>query len=181
MGRKKTRFEYRGYVSGKEINLDGPMRSDIMEHFQGRDFTVILKANQEARRGWEHRYWFGVLVRDVMEAVNEQCGESFMINIARDKEIIHRMICRNCLHDPHQIVDPDTGELLMTVEPGVSDLGHEDWLILIEDARRWAFNIFGVMIYPPESQAKLFDVEYQRELWTMEQEQKDAAKRSSRG
>ena len=157
MAKRKTRLRFTGEVAEDgQLSLDGNMRAGMIEHFSGRQIEIIVKVKTTPRRPWTINYWWGVMVREVMDAVNDQCGEAFSFKRKEDKELIHRMILRNCWADPEVITDPTSGEILLTIEPGISDMDHPMMMEMIEAARKWAFNTFGITILLPGEQADDF-------------------------
>ena len=97
MSKRLNRIRYTGRCDADgNPSLDGNMSADLKEHFKGREFEVVLKAKTTPRRPWQINYWWGIMVRDVMIAVNDQCGENFSMKREADRLAIYRMILRNC-------------------------------------------------------------------------------------
>lgn len=127
------------------------MQAQLKEYYAGSSVMLMIKPKRKPGSDRQLKYWWGVVVSSVLSGLNDQCQAGLNPRIAKDTEMVHRMLMRTCWADPEYVVSPE-GEVLFVKEPSYSSLSSAEREELHHRTREWAYNILGLTILLPNEQ-----------------------------
>lgn len=139
-----------GYISGSgKLRIDSdaqPMFLERISKYPGRNVVVTVDIESKKRSVQENRYYYGVVVALVQEALLNEWGESLT------KEETHELLKQQC--NWKELVNDSTGESLK-VPQSTTDLTTVEFEDYLERCRRFAFEYLNVSIPLPNEQIDL--------------------------
>lgn len=109
------------------------------------EVTVEVKKRKRYRSGLQNRYYFGVVVHLITDALR-QLGHEV------DKEDVHNFLKGKFLYI--ELVNETTGEIERIPKP-TPECTTTEFMEYIEDCKRWAAQFLGIYIPEPNEQLEI--------------------------
>jgi hypothetical protein len=142
------KLRYHGFVA-----RDGQMSlynrkgfgNEVAQHFKDSEITLTVEKKQTERTVQQNRYYWGVIIPLVRNALREA-------GYRATKDTAHRLIKHLFVQD--ELINEQTGELI-SFTGSTSTLSKEEFMVLIARIQQWAAEEFGIAIPDPHEQTEI--------------------------
>lgn len=140
MGQNKFVYVAKADPDGK-ATIPAALIRDIKANFAGKEFQITLERKYKKRSSDQNAYYWGVIIRLITLAINEQQGENY------SETQVHEFLKFRYLKI--EKIDESTGELIFTATRSTSDLKTWEFALYIEQCIQFASVYLGIAIPTP--------------------------------
>lgn len=122
--------------------------TNAIKSFEGKDVLITIERNRKKRSNPQNAYYWGVVLPILQAGLHEATGET------RDINSIHYQIVLPLLAPKRQIVNKDTGEVIVESMTS-SELTTTEFCEFIISIQKWGAEFLNVEIPDPNSEITL--------------------------
>lgn len=141
-------LRYTSIIKSGRFHIDGSesFRSEIEETFEDGAYLVTIEPLPPGPTNRMHRYYRGVVLSGVIDALNDL--GNFIINSNKSRLIVHEQMKPLLLPDAPNVINPRTGEVCGP-NWSLADLPRAMYGKYISDIRELTLRLAGWEIPPP--------------------------------
>lgn len=148
MGAQK--LEYQGRVKDGVIKLPKSLRKEIVQLFDGKPITVIIKRTARKRSSPQNRWYWAVLTF-LLPFIKDADPEN---NLTLKEEDLHEFFKDRFLGKVDKAIN-DHGDT-MQISRSTTDLSKDEFSEYMDHIEKFALEFFSVQIPLPEQQMEAF-------------------------
>jgi len=140
-------LEYFGKVINGQLKIvHRNLFDEAIKRFEGKDLELIIRRKRKHRNSQQNRYYWGVVVQMICEALREQGHDV-------EKDDTHEFLKMRC--NGKDLVSEHSGEVL-TIGQSTKDMATIEFVEYVDRCKTFAIEFLGIQRFPePNEQLEI--------------------------
>jgi hypothetical protein len=151
---KDSSLTYWGSVKDGNISLPKRLRQEVTKVFDGHSIEVTFKRKRKRRSIEQNRYYWGVVIPCIIEAMIDMGNDALQIGNSEHAELVHEFLKAKILDNGEEVILADG--VVEKLPASTRKTTTTEFAEYTDKVIRWAAEMLNIAIPEPNEQSEIF-------------------------